>query len=136
MKVMNVTEQYLLEKKGSEYETEMEKVKELAETNHGNDAWYKIYLIRELAKVFRNKPEKILFIDASDDPKTGPNEHQANIFITKQNMIGESDYDEKISLSLRLGNKVVYQDISLNQALAGCIQMYFIFHSHLYWSRI
>jgi hypothetical protein len=71
-----------------------------------------------------------VFVDGEDDINSGPNEQQPNIFVTKQNVIGEDEYDEKVSIKLRIGLKVVFDDISFSQALAGCIQLYFCFHSY------
>ena len=129
-KVMNIIEQYILFKKGSDYEKDIQGVRELVELHHGNDSWFKLFLLRDLGKLFRNKSEKLVFVDGEDDINSGPNEQQPNIFVTKQNVIGEDEYDEKVSIKLRIGLKVVFDDISFSQALAGCIQLYFCFHSY------
>ena len=129
-KVVNILEQYIVFKKGADFETEIAGVKEMVQLHHGNDCWYKIFLIRDLGKLFKNKPEKLIFVDGSDDVNTGPNEQQPNVFVTKQNVIGEEEFDEKVNVSLRVGLKVIYTDLSLSQALAGCIQLYFCFHSY------
>ena len=129
-KVMNLVEQYILAKKGADFEKEIRGVKEITDLHHENDSWFKIFLLKDLAKLFKNRSEKLIFVDGSDDVKNGPNEQQPNVFVTKQNVIGQEEYDEKIVISLRVGNKVLFQDVSLSEALAGCIQLYFCFHQY------
>ena len=129
-KVMNIIEQYIVYKKGSDYEKDIHGVKEMVELHHGNQSWFKIFLLRDLGKLFRNKSEKLVFVDGEDEINTGPNEQQPNIFVTKQNVIGEEEFDEKVTTKLRIGLKVIYDDITFSQALAGCIQLYFCFHSY------
>ena len=129
-KVMNLVEQYILAKKGSDFEKEIRGVKEITDLHHENDSWFKIFLLKDLAKLFKNKSEKLIFVDGTDDVKHGPNEQQPNVFVTKQNVIGQEEYDEKIVISLRVGNKVLFHDVSLSGALAGCIQLYFCFHQY------
>ena len=82
-KVMNIIEQYILFKKGSDYEKDIQGVRELVELHHGNDSWFKLFLLRDLGKLFRNKSEKLVFVDGEDDINSGPNEQQPNIFVTK-----------------------------------------------------
>ena len=130
IKVLNLVEQFIISKKGSSFEAEIEGVRESAELEYGNDIWFKIYLIKQLGKLFKNQAEKLIFIDGTDEFCDGPSEQEPNVFVTKQRLIGEDDYDERIVLSLRIGAKVIMEDITLSQALSGCIQLYFSFHLH------
>ena len=69
VKVMNLVEQFLLSKKGADYEGDLRGVEESTDIHFGNDIFYKIYMIQELAKVFKNEREKVIFIDGHDDKK-------------------------------------------------------------------
>ena len=69
----------------------------------------------------------LIFVDGKDEVDSGPSEQQPNVFVTKQNMLGEEEYDEKICLSLRIGSKIIFEDLNLSQALAGCI-IFFLSH--------
>ena len=88
---------------------------------------YQLHLLRALAKLFRNKAEKFIFIDFKDDKKSGPDETMPNIYITKRDTFGEGEFPEKILMNLRIGDKTIWTDISLPQALAGVTQIYFSF---------
>ena len=71
---MGLVEQYLLSKKGSDYEAQMFQAKQSSEQRFGNDIEYKVILLKDLSKVFRNMSEKILFVDGKDDIGAGANE--------------------------------------------------------------
>ena len=113
---------------GTTQQAEITGVKELVQLHHGNDCWYKVYLIRDLGKVFNINSGKLIFVDGVDDLTSGPNEQQPNVFVTKKNVLGEEEGDEQVNVSLRIGQKIVFKDVSLSEALAGCIEMYFTFH--------
>ena len=70
----------------------------------------------------------MIFIDGRDDRKIGPGEHEPNIFVTKQDALGENEYDEIVTISLRIGDKIVFKDISFAEAAAGLIQLYHVFN--------
>ena len=112
-KVINIVEQFLLSKRGDEYEMELKQVKDTAEEDNGNLTMYHIFLLRDLAKLFKNKAEKLIFLDGKDDKKFGPEEQIPNIFVTKQNTFGASEFEEKVLIHLRIGDKVVNQDVLL-----------------------
>ena len=127
-KVLNIIEAYIIDKRGEEAEKELARINEEAREANGDSTMYQLHLIRDLAKLFKNKAEKFIFIDAKDDKKSGPDETLPNIYITKRNTHGENDYPEKIVMNLRIGDKIIWKDISLPQALAGVIQIYFSFN--------
>ena len=128
IKVMNLVEQFLLSKKGDDYEREMAGVKESTELHFGNDILYKIHLIQELAKVFKNDEEKVIFVDGRDDKKKGPGEQEPNIFVIKKDALGQTEHDQNVIISLRIGEKVVFKDISFAEAVAGLIELYHVFN--------
>lgn len=127
-KVMNIVERFILFKRSDEFEQEMNGVKAEAEERTGNQVFYNIFLLRNLASLFKNKPEKIIFVDGTDAKKDGPDEKTPNIFITKQNTFGESEFDEKVVINLRIGDKLIGKDLSLPEAVAGLIQVFFSFN--------
>ena len=127
-KVLNITEKYIIDKRGEEFEKELTRLNEEARGVNGDSTMYQLYLIRDLAKLFKNKAEKFIFIDGKDDKKSGPDEKYPNIYITKQNTFGEEDFEEKIVMNLRIGDKIIWKDISLPEALSGVIQIYFSFN--------
>ena len=45
-----------------------------------------------------------------------------------QNTFGAEEYDVKVSIILRIGDNIVFSDLTLAQALAGVGQMYFCFN--------
>ena len=128
IKVLNITEKYIIDKRGEEFEKELNRLNEEVRGVNGDSTMYQLYLIRDLAKLFKNKAEKFIFIDGQDDKKDGPDEKYPNIYITKQNTFGEGDFEEKIVLNLRIGDKIIWKDVSLPEALAGVIQIFFSFN--------
>ena len=128
IKVLNITEKYIIDKRGEEFEKELNRLNEEVRGVNGDSTMYQVFLIRDLAKLFKNKPEKFIFIDGKDDKKSGPDEKYPNIYITKQNTFGEGDFEEKIVMNLRIGDKIIWKDISLPEALAGVIQIFFSFN--------
>ena len=127
-KVMGLVEQYLLSKKGSDYEAQMYQAKQSSEQRFGNDIEYKVILLKELSKVFRNKSEKILFVDGKDEIGAGANDQQPNLFIFKQSSLGIDEYVEKLIISVRVGEKVLFNTPDFCQAIAAVVQLYFIFN--------
>ena len=124
-KVINIVEEFIINKKGEEFENEMKRVKDRAEEKHGNDIMYKVFLVRDLAKLFKNKPQRILFIDTEDEKIFGPEITQPNIFITRKNVLGEGEHEEIVMMNVRIGDKIVFKDVSLPEAFAGLIQLIF-----------
>ena len=127
-KVMNLVEQYLIEKRGNSFEEIIGEVKANSARRCGNDIDVKIFLIRELGKQFKNSSHFLLYLDGEDDDINGPNDQQPNIFITRQNTFGMEEYEEKVDISVRIGRKVLLSHVPLSGAIAACIELYFIFN--------
>ena len=113
---------------GEDFEGDLANVKETNEIHYGNDIFYKVFLIRELARVFKNEKEKICFIDGKDNKQYGPSNQEPNIFVTKKDALGEYEYDHIVIMSLRIGEKIVFKDISFADAVAGLIELYHVFN--------
>ena len=127
-KILNIVEAFVVFKRGEAFEKELKQVREKAKVENGNILMYQIFLLKDLAKLFKNKPVKMIFVDGTDDKKLGPEEKDPNIFITKQQSFGEDEYEEKVSINLRIGDKIIWRDVNLTEALAGIIQIYFSFN--------
>ena len=84
--------------------------------------------MREFGILLKNKPEKVLCHDLKDMIEDGPSQQEPNIFMTVQDTFGEGSFNECDVLHLRIGDKVVFSDINLPEALAGLIQLYFCFN--------
>ena len=124
-KICNIVEEFIISKRGEDFEREMKRVENESKEMNGNITMYQVFLLKDLAKLFKNKPEKVIVVDGRDAKQIGPEEQDPNIFITKQNTFGETEFEEKIIIHLRIGDKVVWRDISLPEALGGIIQVYF-----------
>ena len=90
IKVLNITEKYIIDKRGEEFEKELNRLNEEVRGVNGDSTMYQVFLIRDLAKLFKNKSEKFVFIDGKDDKKSGPDEKYPNIwavFLTPCNIL-------------------------------------------------
>ena len=83
---------------------------------------------RDLAKLFKNQSEKVIFMDGYSDNKSGPGEQHPNILVIKKDSFGEYEFEQIFVINLRIGEKIIFKDISLAEAVAGVIQMYFSFN--------
>ena len=128
-KVLNIVEQFLISKKGADFERAIKESEDTSEQDTGNNLLHQVFLLRHLIKFFKNKPAKLIFLDGLDEKKDGPDETDPNILIIKQNTFGTAEYDQKVSVHLRIGDKTVFSDISLPEALAGVIQIHFCFNT-------
>ena len=127
-KICNIVEEFIISKRGEDFEREMKRVENESKEMNGNITMYQVFLLKDLAKLVKNKPEKVIVVDGRDAKQIGPEEQDPNIFITKQNTFCETEFEEKIIIHLRIGDKVVWRDISLPEALGGIIQVYFSFN--------
>ena len=127
-KVLNIVEQFILSKRGEVYEEELNRSKRHALASNGNDIMYQVFLIRDLAKLFKNRGEKLIFIDGEDVEIF--DENYPNIFLRKENVMGEATFREKVVFHLRIGNEIVIENVSLCEALAGIVQLFYSFYLH------
>ena len=128
--IINTIEKYLMfkNKNDKEYKEFLETEKKNSQERFGNELWYNIILLKHLGREFKNKIESIVFVDHLDDKSNGPQEHHPNIFITKRNTLGQEDFSEQIFMSVRIGDKVLFQCVSVCQAIASLIHLYFSFN--------
>ena len=124
--VFSMIQTFLSDKKGEAWDLKFEEVANTSQANYGNDIMIKVFLIRDLARTWKNQAEKIIFVEGEDDITKVSN--QPFIHILKVAQVGETDYDEKIHISVRIGNTLVFDDVTLIVALASMIQLAFVFH--------
>ena len=48
--------------------------------------------------------------------------------MNKKDALGQAEHEQVVMLILRIGEKVVYKDISLSEADAGLVELYFVFN--------
>ena len=107
---------------------DLDDVRGIAKRVNGNILLYQIFLLRDLAKLFKNLYEKVIFMDGYSDKKSGPGKQHPNILVIKKDSFGECEFEQIIVINLRIGEKIIFKYISLAEAVAGVIQMYFSFN--------
>ena len=80
-KVLYVVEQFILFKRGDDFMKDLDDVRDIAKRVNGNILLYQIFLLRDLAKLFKNQSEKVIFMDGYSDKKSGPGKQHPNIFL-------------------------------------------------------
>ena len=123
---MRMAQKVLIHKKGPVWEKTLSEVEAKAEEENGNQTIVHIFTMMELAESFKNNPEKALFWEGRDDIQNISS--QPFIHAVKVDQRGEEDYEEGIQLSVRIGNTIVFDDVSLAQGLASIIQLMFCFN--------
>lgn len=123
--VIEMTVKILGEKKGTSWMNKLDEVKRDCEAKQGNDIMKKVFVIRELAKYWRNAPEKLVFIEGEDDLQKVSN--QPHLSILKVNHHGENN-EEGIVISVKVGHTTVFENVDLCVGLAAVIQLCFTFH--------
>lgn len=124
--VMILVQNYLEDKKGDVWRKRFEDIDKDCKENFGNTNLLHVFLIRELGKSWGNKSEKLIFIEGQDDLKNISN--QPFIHCVKVHQPGESDYEDSLLFSVRVGTTVVFEEVALTQALAAVIQLSFVFN--------
>ena len=124
--ILKMVDTFLEKKKGLEWAKKVEEVENDCSVNYGNTLLLQIFYIRELAKLWGNKGEKLIFIEGQDDIKNMSN--QPFVHAVKLNRPGEGDYDDAILFSVRVGSSLVFDDVSLIQGLASVIHLSFVFN--------
>jgi len=126
--VFSMIKRFLSDMKGESWNHKFEEVHKNSIAKFGNDTESRIFLIRDLARTWKNQPEKILFCEDEDDLSKMSKQPFIHILSISQLGVGDSDYDFKLKISLRVGTTVIFDDISLVEAFAGLIQVIFSFN--------
>ena len=119
--VLKMVENFMYEKKGDTWKLKVAEVENICSAKYGNEQLLQVFLVRELAKMWGNKPEKIIFVEGEDELKNMSN--QPFIYAAKVNNPGEKDYEDAIIFSVRVGACLVFDDVSFSQGLAAIIQL-------------
>ena len=123
--VLRMTVKILGDKKGESWLRKLEEVENNCEAKNGNDILKQVFIIRELAKSWKNDPEKIIFIQGEDDNQKASDQPYINI--VKVDKFGEGDHEETVVISVKVGRTTIFEDVSLCVGLA-VIQLSFVFH--------
>ena len=121
-----MAQKVLIHKKGAQWEKKLNNIEASAEEDNGNQTMVYIFILRELAESFKNKPEKAIFCEGMDDVQKLSS--QPFIHIVKVDQLGEDDYAEAIKMSVRIGTTVIFDNVTLAQGLASIIQLMFCFN--------
>ena len=122
----NMVVRYLADKKGELWAKKYDEVYQNSRAHYGNSIMARVFLLRELAKSWKNSPEKLVFIEGEDDLSKVSN--QPFIHVLKMNQTGEGDYDERLCISVRIGTTLIFNDVTLTGALASVIELAFVFN--------
>ena len=123
--VLNVVSEIISVKKGPLWDSKLEEISQNAEINNGNDTRLWVFLLRELSKIYRDKPHRVIFIEGEDNLQDIS--AQPFVHIRKVSQPGV-DYPERIIVSVMSGNTMVFEDIGFSAALASLIEICFIFN--------
>ena len=124
--VLKMLSTYLTEKKAEGWGKCMQDIENESVRKHGNLHMYQVALIRELATAWGNKGEKLIFIEGKDLVKNMSD--QPFIYAVEVHNPGSGDYDFSTVFSVRVGSTLVFEDITLTEALAAVIQISFSFN--------
>ena len=124
--VFNMIVNFIGDKKGGAWLKEYEEVENNSKAAFGNEIMSRVWLLRELAETWKNKPSNLFFVEGKDNIADVSN--QPFVHVLKFAQTGEADYDEKLCISVRIGTTLVFNDITLSAALASVIELAFVFN--------
>lgn len=128
-KIMNLTSEFLITKKGESFEKEIESAKSKSLEDAGNSTMFHVFLLRELAKLWKNKPEQVIFLSGADQVKD-MSDNLPCIHVRQRNVMGASDFAEEVVVGVRIGDVSLYSDIGFTEAIAAVVQLYFVMNIH------
>lgn len=108
------------------FESKVENVRKCSLEDYGNLNFYYLYLLRELAKYWKNQPQKMVFIEGEDS--LNEISTQPYIHILKVHQHGEGNFPWKLVMSVRVGSTVFFENVTLVQGLATILQISFAFN--------
>ena len=124
--VLRMLDEYMTEKSGEAWSKSMEEIERECLSKYGNSLMFQVALIRELAKMWGNMGEQLIYIEGKDEMKNMSN--QPFIHAVSVHKPGEGDYDYSLVFSVRVGSTMVFDDVSLTEGLAAVIQICFVFN--------
>ena len=123
--VLVVVSEILIDKKGDLWKNRFDEVMINADANNGNTIMVWVFLIREWAKMYKEKAQRVIFIEGEDHIQEMSK--QPFIHIRRVAQPGE-DYDQKIVASVMCGSTLVFEDVGFGAALACIVEISFIFN--------
>ena len=123
---MNIIEKILIDQRGDDWEKEVRNAENNCRENNGNKIMFYVFLLRELAKSWKNHPQKVIFVEGEDDLKDAS--LQPFLHIVRVQEHGVEDYDESLVISVRVGTTMIFENVTLCQGLAAIIQITFSFN--------
>ena len=101
-----MAQKVLVLKKGPLWKKKLNEKEREAEEENGNQILVSIFVLRELAASFKNRPEKAIFVENEDDLQHLSS--QPFLHVVKTEQLGVEDYQESVKLSVRIGNNIVF----------------------------
>ena len=108
--VLQMSARILGDKMGKSWYEKLEEVSNNSKAKNGNDIMEQVFIIRELSKSWKNDVEKLIFIEGVDEIHNASS--QPYIHILKVDQTGESDYEEALVISVRVGSTTVFDEVS------------------------
>ena len=124
-KITNLVADFLVSKKGDTFERQIEESRNNSREKTGNSILFHFYLFRELGKFWKNKSEKFIFLAGTDQAKDISEQHPF-IHVSVRNVMGTDTYEEEVVVGVRIGDTIVYDQISYTEAIAAVVQLYFV----------
>ena len=124
--ILKLVENFIANKKGNDWAKKVEEVEADSSSNQENTLRLQIFLIRELAKLWGNSGEKLIFIEGKDDIKNMSK--RPFVHAVKLNKSGGSEYEYALVFSVRVGSSLVFDDVTLTEGLAAVIHLCFVFN--------
>ena len=123
--VLIVVSEIISDRKGELWDAKLAEMTANAQANNGNDTMIWVFMLREWAKMYKEKPHRIIFIDGEDNLTDVSNQPYVHVRVVPQ---PGQDYDEKVLVSVMCGTTMVFEDVGLSAALASVIEICFIFN--------
>ena len=123
-KLSNLMENFLINKKEESFSSVLLESKKTSIERFGNESSHILFLIREVGKVLKDDPSKVLVYDGTEETVDS---QLPNILITERRSLDRNtDYEYELILKVRIGVKVIYPSVSLPEAIASLISLFFI----------
>ena len=123
--VVIVISEIMSDKKGEMWDAQLKGVTDNSLAFLGNEVMVWVYVLREWAKMYKEKPNKIIFITNVDISADMSNQPFVHIRKVPQQ---SDDYDKKVIVSVMCGPTMMFEDVGFSAALALVIEITFIFN--------
>ena len=105
-KISNLLESYLMEKKEESYEQKLLEFKKSSLARYGTESAYVLFLIREAALIFKDKPE-LVFVKDGENVQINAEKNTPNILmLERRSKDRNNEFEYDFVLKVRIGEKV------------------------------